>query len=95
MPLQFKAKSNRVEHRNDRAAANGYRVLEHIHAHPVVSVNDVQELIRTTYPAANGLVVRMVGCGILHEFTGQARHRRFRYQDYIDLFHDTGPEAGT
>ena len=76
-----------------RAAANGHRVLEHIYARPIVSVGDVQHLTRTTYTAANNLVARLADCGILREFTGQARNRRFMYQSYIDLFHDTEPEA--
>jgi Fic family protein len=76
-----------------RAAGNGHRVLEHLYEHPIVSVNDVQGLIGTTYPAANDLVGRMAEIGILREFTGQARNRRFMYQSYIELFHDAEPEA--
>ncbi len=71
-----------------RAAGNGHRVLEHLYEQPVVWVNYVQDLVGTTYPAANNLVSRMVDCGILQEFTGQSRNRIFRYRDYIDLFHD-------
>ena len=77
-----------------RAAGNGHRVLEHIYEHPIVSVGDVQGLTETTYTAANDLVARLVKHGILHEFTGQARNRRFMYKSYIDLFHDTESEAG-
>lgn len=75
-----------------RSAANGYRVLEHLYQHPIVSVNEVQELIGTTYPAANDLVTRFVESGILIEITGQARNRRFKYQSYIALFDDPQPE---
>jgi Fic family protein len=71
-----------------RAAGNGHRVLEHLFEHPIVSVNEVQELIGTTYPAANDLVARLVEQGVLQEITGQARHRRFRYEPYIQLFYD-------
>ncbi len=90
----------REEHRRvitdnfGRAAGNGHRVLEHIYEHPIVSVGDVQGLTETTYTAANDLVARLVKHGILHEFTGQARNRRFMYKSYIDLFHDTESEAG-
>ena len=77
-----------------RAAAKGYRVLEHLYQHPIVSVNEVQTLIGTTYPAANDLVARLVECGILTEITGQQRNRRYMYQSYIDLFHDPSPEPG-
>ncbi len=89
----------REEHRRiitdkfGRAAGNGHRVLEYIYRHPIVSVGDVQGLIETTYPAANALVARLVKNGILHEFTGQTRNRRFMYKSYIDLFHETESEA--
>lgn len=69
-----------------RAAANGHRVLEHLYESPIVTVNKVQSLTGTTYPAANQLVGKLVEAGILFEVTGQARNRRFRYQKYIELF---------
>ena len=72
-----------------RTAGNGHLVLEYLYEHPIVSVNNVKDLIGMTYAAANDLVSRMVDCGILHEFTRQSRNRRFMYQRYIDLFHDT------
>ena len=90
----------REEHRHmitenfGRAAGNGHRTLEYLYEHPIVSVGDVQGLIGTTYPAANNLVARMVDSRILHEFTGRARNRGFMYQSYIELFHETRPEAG-
>ena len=76
-----------VEHLG-RAAGNGHRILEHLYEHPIISVKEVKNLLGTSNPAANKLVARMVSIGILHEFTGQARNRRFRYEDYIRLFHD-------
>src|SRR6266404_6647962 len=81
----------REEHRSritehfGRAAGNGHRVLEELFDHPIMSVNDVKRLTRTTYPAANQLVQRFVERGILTEITGQARHRRFRYAAYVRL----------
>jgi Fic family protein len=91
--------SLREEHRRaitdhlGRAAGNGHRVLEHLFEHPIVSVNEVQELIGTTYPAANDLVARLVEQGVLQEITGQTRNRRFRYESYIRLFYDGDAEA--
>jgi hypothetical protein len=62
--------------------------LEHLFVHPIVSVNQVRELIGTTYPAANELVGRLAKIGILAEITGHVRNRRFRYDTYIRLFAD-------
>jgi len=89
----------REEHRHivtenfGRATSNGHRVLEHLYERPIISVSNVQGLIGTTYAAANGMVARMVESGILQEYTGRARNRRFMHQSYVDLFHDTQSEA--
>ena len=69
-----------------RAAGNGQRVLESLYDRPIVNVQAVQQLIGGTYQAANGLVARLEQLGILHEMTGQKRHRRFCYQPYVELF---------
>jgi Fic family protein len=69
-----------------RGAGNGHRVLESLFDRPIVSVNQVQALTGTTYPAANDLVSRLVAQGILTEITGNARNRRFRYDPYVQLF---------
>ncbi|MCP9883048.1 Fic family protein [Cyanobium sp. Alchichica 3B3-8F6] len=75
-----------------RAAANGHRVLESLFDRPIVSVNAIEALIHTTYPAANGLVARLEALDILREITGQKRNRRFCYEPYVELFGETPPE---
>ena len=75
-----------IAERLGRAAGSGHRVLEHLFERPIVSVNEVRDLIGFTYTAANQLVDRMVEIEILQEITGQARNRRFRYRSYIALF---------
>jgi Fic family protein len=77
-----------------RAAGNGHRLLEWLYQRPIVSVNEVQKLIGTSYRAANQLVGRMEQHGILREITGQRRNRRFRYEDYVLLFTDAEPRVG-
>ncbi len=71
-----------------RAAGNGHRTLEHLFLHPIVAVNEVKDLIGTTYPAANDLVAKFAEHGILREMTGHRRNRRFLYNEYIELFQD-------
>lgn len=71
-----------------RTAANGHRLLEYLYEHPIVSVKEVQKLIGTKYPAANDLVTRFIDLGILREFTGQARNRKFNYHGFVELFND-------
>lgn len=89
----------REEHRSavtshlGRAAANGYRVLEHLYRRPVVAVSDVQNVTQTTFAGANSIVARLVEIGILQETTGNRRNRVFRYAPYIDLFGESPSEA--
>jgi Fic family protein len=71
-----------------RATGNGLKVLEHLYSHPIVRVNDIAALTQVSFTAANKLISRLVEHGILTEVTGQARHRRFRYSEYIELFSD-------
>ncbi len=92
--LQLREEHRRaITDRLGRAAGNGHHVLEQLYDHPIVSVSEVQDWVGTTYQAANNLVTRMVDCGILREVTGQARNRRFMYQSYINLFHDSESEV--
>jgi Fic family protein len=77
-----------------RGAGTAHRVLEHLYERPIVSVEDVRTLTGITFAAANTLVQRLVGHGILVEMTGQRRHRRFRYDPYVRLFDEPhGPDG--
>jgi cell filamentation protein, protein adenylyltransferase len=71
-----------------RAAGTGLRVLEKLYERPIMSVAQIRELTNTSYQAANDLVTRLTELGILVEFTGQKRHRRFRYDAYVRLFEE-------
>ena len=82
-----------IADRLSRMAGKAYRVLDHLYERPIVSVNEVRGLTGTTYPAANDLVSRLVDLGILVEMTGHARNRRFRYDKYVDLFHDAALDS--
>jgi Fic family protein len=77
-----------ITDRLGRAAGNGHKGLESLYKRPIVSVAEVQKLTKTTFPAANTLVARLSGLGILKEMTGQARNRRFHYEPYVRLFAD-------
>jgi Fic family protein len=76
----------RITDRLGRAAGNGHRVLERLYEQPIVSVSDVSALLNTTFAGANQIVQRLADLQILREITGQARHRRFRYDAYVRLF---------
>jgi len=71
-----------------RATANGLQVLESLYSRPLISINDIAAMNNVSFPAASQLMDRFVEQGILQEFTGRARNRRYRYADYINLFSD-------
>jgi len=75
-----------IVERFGRVAGGGLKVLENLYSLPVVTVHRVKEITGVSFQAANTLVSRFVEHGILSEFTGQARNRRFRYAAYIGLF---------
>jgi Fic family protein len=77
-----------ITERMGRAAGNGHRVLERLYEQPIVSVKNVQALLGTTFAGANQVVQRLADLGVLVEITGQARHRRFRYDPYVRLFEE-------
>ena len=53
-----------------RAAGNGHRVHEVLFYRPIVTVGGVQELTKVSFAAANDLVKRLVGIGVLREIPG-------------------------
>jgi DNA-binding MarR family transcriptional regulator len=71
-----------------RAAGNGHHVFEYLFEHPIVSINEIADLLGVTYAAASNLVGRLIVVGVLAEITGQTRNRRFRYDPYTELFAD-------
>lgn len=73
------------------AAGNAHRVLEKLYTTPIISVKGVQELTGTSFPPANDLVKRMEELNILAEITGQKRHRKFMYTDFVNLFRENSP----
>lgn len=83
--LREDARSAITEHLG-RVAGGGHRLLEGLFDRPIVTVAEVAGMTGTTYVAANNLVARMVGLGLLSEMTGYARNRRFRFEPYVALF---------
>jgi Fic family protein len=75
-----------INDRLGRMAGDGHRVLDQLYEKPIVSIEDVRQITKTTFQAANTLVGRMVEAEILKEMTGRARNRRFQYAPYVALF---------
>ena len=70
----------------------GHAILDRLLETPMITVNQVRDLIGKTYPVAAELVRFMEEKGLLLEMTGRSRNRVFAYRPYLALL---GEEAGT
>lgn len=82
-----------VQENFGRAAGNGLRILERLYRQPFITVSQIADHLKVTFPPANDLARRFAQAGILQEVTGQDRYRVFRYGPYIELFAETPRRA--
>ncbi|NEN96097.1 MAG: Fic family protein [Moorea sp. SIO3I7] len=64
-------------------------LLDSLYFRPIITVEQVQEIIKRTYPNANKLVNDLCDVGLLEEITGQKRNRAFAYAPYLDIFKES------
>lgn len=78
----------RITDRFGRAAGNGLRILEALYRRPFITVSQVRDQLKISFPPASELVQRLVEADILVEITGQDRYRVYQYAPYVRLFAD-------
>jgi Fic family protein len=78
-------KHYRVLIEKDAASALTLRLLEYLYAKPILSVNDVIELLKVTKTTANTLMNQFERFGFVNETTGQQRRRLFAYKEYLHI----------
>lgn len=69
-------------------AKAGLSVLNSLYSQPKVSINQVAELLDSSYVTANNLVHDLVELGILRETTGRSRNKIYSLYQYLNLFKD-------
>jgi len=81
----------REEHR-DRitsdasGAANAVRLLDRLYEQSIISVRLAERCLGCSYVTAANVIGELERLGILREFTGRQRNRRWRYEQYLELF---------
>jgi Fic family protein len=65
---------------------NAALLLQFLFKKPIIHVNQVKEITKTSYKSANDLVSDLVNAGILKEMTGQSRNRVFVFDEYLQMF---------
>ncbi len=87
MVLELKAKlENQLHVAFGKRSGKAAILLQHLFKKPVIHVNQVKDLTKSSYKTANDLVTDFVSAGILKEMTGQSRNRVFVFNDYLKLF---------
>jgi Fic family protein len=74
-------------------SVNAFKLLDHLFEQPIVNVKAAQELLKVSFPAANGMIGDLQKLGVLTEITGGRRNRMFRFDPYLDLFADVSDAA--
>jgi Fic family protein len=67
------------------SAGSAFKLLEHLHSTPVISVTKAAEIIERTYSNARELISKLKELKLLEEFTGRDRDRLYRYAPYLNL----------
>ena len=67
------------------SAGSAFKLIEHLHKKPVISISGAAEATDRTYSNARELVSKLVELNLLEEFTGRDRDRLYRYAPYLNL----------
>lgn len=75
-------------------SVNALKLMDHLFERPIINVKVAQELLKVSFPAANGTISDLEEVGALNEITGGRRNRLFRFDPYLDLFADVNDAVG-
>lgn len=64
----------------------GQALLQILYQAPILSTKNTATLLKTSTSTANRLIMDFVKLGILQEYTGYKRNRKFIFREYVDLF---------
>lgn len=68
-----------------RSAKKGDVLYNHLFENPVVSINDVVNLLNIKFPNAQIIVNKFIDQGILHLYDTRKRNRLYQYSDYLEI----------
>ncbi|MDD2716862.1 MAG: Fic family protein [Candidatus Wallbacteria bacterium] len=69
-----------------RRTDKGLELLKFLFSQPIVTVNQISEELKISFPTANSLSKDFIRLGIFHEITGFARNRLYSFGEYLTLF---------
>jgi Fic family protein len=85
--IELKAElETRIAKTLGKRSTKGALLLQFLFKKPLVHVNEVKEITKSSYKSANDLVSDLVNAGILKKMTGQNRNRIFVFDQYLKMF---------
>ncbi len=64
----------------------GQQLLQVLYQAPMLDIKNIAKTLDISISTANRLIVDFVNLGILEEYTGYRRNRKFIFKEYVDLF---------
>lgn len=64
----------------------GQQLLQVLYQTPILSTKNIASILDISTSTSNRLVADFVNLGILNEYTGYKRNRKFIFREYVDLF---------
>jgi Fic family protein len=72
-----------------RRAENGRKLLLYLYSNPIITVAEIQALLKMDHKPANNLIKAFNTLGILKQSPKRKRNRLFYFEEYLNLFNVT------
>lgn len=86
MELRRDCEGNRIIHLG-RKAPNAKKLLDYLFTQPVISAQNVADVLQISLVSSYKILGSFTNAGILKETTGFKRNRFFIFKEYLDIFH--------
>ncbi|GAB4487268.1 MAG: Fic family protein [Thermodesulfovibrionales bacterium] len=80
----FEEDRRRIE-KLGRSAGSPIRIHQVLQRNPLISISKAAQLTGMSYPTVAAALGKLQKLGIVKEFTGKERHRRYLYQKYVSI----------
>ena len=84
--LSLKQEMDTMTQAFGKKAHNAAKLVEYLYQRPIVTINDVVEVLSVSKPTASILVKEFEDKGILRELTGYQRNKLFVFEKYLDIY---------
>ena len=84
--LSLKQEMDTMTQTFGKKAHNASKLIEYLYQRPIVTINDVVEVLSVSKPTASILVKEFEDKGILRELTGYQRNKLFVFEKYLDIY---------